>query len=158
MTNYDISGKLTQYNFDKEKKNLLLYSCKMKKFLITILAFVYLAVSSGATINVHYCMGKLKNWDLMNKQGAKCDSCGMDKTGHQGCCKDQHKTLNIEKDQKITEASFQFLNITSDGTQLRYSDLPLIYASAIVLSNPVAHAPPPLGTVPIFILNCHFRI
>ena len=130
----------------------------MKKFLVTILAFVYLSVSSGATINVHYCMGKLKNWDLVNKQAAKCGSCGMDKTGHKGCCNDQHKTLQIEKDQKIAEASFQFLNITSDGTQLGYSHLPLIYASAIVLSNPVAHAPPRLGTVAIFILNCDFRI
>ncbi len=130
----------------------------MKKFLVTILAFVYLSVSSGATINVHYCMGKLKNWDLLNKQDIKCGTCGMDKTGHKGCCNDQHKTLQIEKDQKISEASFQFFNITSDATPFAYSDLPVVYASSLVLGNPVAHAPPRLGTIPIFILNCDFRI
>jgi hypothetical protein len=46
-----------------------------------------------------------ENWDLMNKQ-VQNDSCGMDKTGHQGCSADCHKTLNIEKDQKITGSFF----------------------------------------------------
>ena len=117
-----------------------------------------MAVSSGATINVHYCMGKLKNWDLLNKQDAKCSTCGMDKTGHKGCCNDQQKTLQIEKDQKIAEASFQFLNITSNTAPVAYSDLPFIYGSSLVLANPVALAPPRLGKIPIFILNCDFRI
>ena len=39
----------------------------MKKLLITILALVYLTVSSGATVNLHYCMGKLMSWDLSLK-------------------------------------------------------------------------------------------
>jgi hypothetical protein len=52
----------------------------MKKVLVTILAFVYLTISSGASINIHYCMEKLMNWDLTNKQNiqSKCSICGME--------------------------------------------------------------------------------
>jgi len=81
----------------------------MKKLLITITALVYFAVSSGATVNLHYCMGKLMSWDLSAKSKGKCDSCGMEKTGHKGCCHDEHKQLKVEKDQKVSESAFQFL-------------------------------------------------
>lgn len=132
----------------------------MKKFLVTILAFVYLTVSSGATINMHYCMGKLMNWDLTNKQNtqSKCGICGMEQSGHKGCCKDEHKVLQIDKDQKKSESAFQSFNISSEAIAVTYAELPSITISSILIENPVAHGPPQLGSVPIFILNCNFRI
>jgi hypothetical protein len=36
----------------------------MKKFITAILAVLYLGTSSGATIHMHYCMGKLAEWGL----------------------------------------------------------------------------------------------
>ncbi len=129
----------------------------MKKFLATILALVYLTVSSGATVNLHYCMDKLMSWDLSHKSEGKCGTCGMEKAGHKGCCKDVHKVIQVEKDQKVSESAFQFLTISSDAVAV-YTDLPLIYPSSTVIENPTAHAPPRLGAVPIFILNCNFRI
>ncbi len=130
----------------------------MKKVLITILAFTYLAVSSGATINMHYCMGKLMNWDLKQKQDAKCGTCGMGKTGHKGCCKDKQTVLQIGKDQKISEPGFQVLKNSPDAITGVCPVLPIAYISLIVTGNPVAHAPPQPGAVPIYMLNCNFRI
>lgn len=132
----------------------------MKKVLITILAFVYLTVSSGATINMHYCMGKLMNWDLTNQQNtqSKCGICGMKQSDHQGCCKDEHKVLQIDKDQKKSESAFQSFNINSEAIAVTYAELSSIAISSRLIGNPVAHAPPRLGMVPIFILNCNFRI
>ena len=63
----------------------------MKKFLVTILAFVYLAGSAGATVNMHYCMGKFYSADLSGLK-EDCNKCGMKRSaGH--CCNSQSKTL-----------------------------------------------------------------
>jgi len=130
----------------------------MKRFLTTILALVYLTASNGATIHLHYCMGKLMSWDLSRKQEAKCGICGMGKKGHRGCCKDEQKVLQIEKDQKASKFSFQFLNISSSTVSVTYAGLPFVYPSAIVVENPTANAPPRPGKVPLFIRNRVFRI
>lgn len=130
----------------------------MKKFLVTILAFVYLTASSGATINMHYCMGKLMAWDLSQKQDDTCGTCGMGKTGHKGCCKDEQKIIQIEKDQKISESTFRVFNLSSEIISLTYYNLPSVYSSSIITANLVANPPPDLYTVPIFLRNCNFRI
>ena len=131
----------------------------MKKLLVTILAFTYLAVSSGASLNLHYCMGKLVSWDLSHPQKSKkCDNCGMDKADHNGCCKDQHKVFQIDKDQKTVEATFHLLSVFSDIIIPVYGHLPGLHTSSIAVKNPSAHAPPLPGPIPIFLLHCHFRI
>lgn len=130
----------------------------MKKFLVTILAFVYLTASSGATINMHYCMGKLMAWDLSQKKAATCGTCGMEKTGHKGCCKDEQKIVQIEKDQKISESTFRVLNISPEIVALTYYNLSSVYSSSIITVNPFPNAPPDLSTIPIFLRNCNFRI
>ena len=130
----------------------------MKKFFVTILALIYLTVSSGATVHLHYCMGKLMSWGLSDKEAGKCGTCGMQKAGHKGCCHDEQKLVKSEKDQKKPEAAFQSLKISTDAIAFNYVELPLLYPSSTVLENPTAHAPPRLGTVPIFVLNCSFRI
>ena len=130
----------------------------MKKFLVTILACVYLTASSGATINMHYCMGKLMAWDLSKKQNATCGTCGMGKTGHKGCCKDEQKVFQIEKDQKIGESTLRVLALSLEIITVTYYNLPTVYSSSIMINNPVANAPPGLSSVPIFLRNCNFRI
>ena len=49
----------------------------MKKFLTSILAFLYLSTSMGATIHLHYCMGKLASWGLIDHERKNCAQCGM---------------------------------------------------------------------------------
>ena len=130
----------------------------MKRVFVTILAFVYLTASSGAIIHLHYCMGKLISWDLSHKHEAKCGTCGMDKKGHGGCCKDEQKVLQIEKDQKTSQFAFQFLTLSSNAVAVAYAGLPFVYPSAILVENPTANAPPLPGKVPIYVLNRIFRI
>ena len=130
----------------------------MKRFLVTILAIIYLAVSSGATVHLHYCMGKLRSWSLSDKGAAKCVSCGMHKAGHTGCCHDELKQVKLEKDQKITDPSFLFLSISPLASPVTFDNGSVIYSSSLVINYPTAHAPPRSGTVPVFVLNCNFRI
>ena len=83
----------------------------MKKFLTTILALVYLATSTGATIHLHYCMGRLFSWSLVDKDSKTCGQCGMPKSGKDahclsfkdGCCKTNTPTSSstrIKRPQK----------------------------------------------------------
>ena len=130
----------------------------MKKFLVTILAIIYLAASSGAMVNLHYCMGKLVSWSLSDKKDGICGSCGMQKAGHKGCCHDEQKLVKIEKDQKASETAFKFLDLSSGAIVISFTGLQPVYPSSVVTDNPYPHAPPRLGAVPIFVLNCNFRI
>ncbi len=131
----------------------------MKKVVLTILAFTYLAVSSGATINLHYCMGRLISWDLSPTQQSTCDNCGMEKNVHKkGCCKDEKKVLQIEKDQKAAEQAYQFAAVSSEAIITTYAALPAVPVSSVVIGQPSDHAPPRPGNLPVFLLNCNFRI
>ena len=130
----------------------------MKRFLVTILAIFYLAVSSGATVHLHYCMGKLRSWSLSDKEDTNCGSCGMHKAGHKGCCHDELKQLKFEKDQKITDPSSQFPTFSPLASPVTFDNGAVIYSSSIVINYPIAHAPPRSGAVPVFVLHCNFRI
>lgn len=100
------------------------------------------------------------NWDLTNTHNtqSKCGSCGMEKSGHKGCCKDKQKILKIEKDQKKSESFFQTISISSEATPWASIEWPSVHFLSIVKDNSFAHAPPQSGAVSIFLLNCHFRI
>lgn len=132
----------------------------MKKFVVAIVALLYVAISCGATIHVHYCMDKLVDWSLGHNNDESCSECGMEKTlAQKGCCKDEHKLVKLEDDQKITEPAV--LNLqwppaeASPGSFVSYSPPAL---PAVVYKFPLSHAPP-AGTGPvIYLRNRNFRI
>jgi hypothetical protein len=68
----------------------------VKKTLASILAIIYLGVSSGVAMTIHYCMGKVSSIDLFHHSD-KCGKCGM-KTSS-GCCKDEFKLINTSLSQ-----------------------------------------------------------
>lgn len=72
----------------------------MKKFLVTILALIYLGLSSGIAMNVHYCMGKVSSMDLFHNAKDKCSKCGM-KNGTNECCKDEFKIVKLSDSHKL---------------------------------------------------------
>ena len=130
----------------------------MKKLFVTILALVYLTSSSGAMVNLHYCMGKLMSWDLAVESKNKCGTCGMEKSGHKSCCHDEHKQLKVENDQRLTESSSQVLSISTQEVALQYAELPEICSSSQIVDNPTSHAPPRMNGVPLFIFIRNLRI
>ena len=98
----------TCYNFFKAKSQLIyrIAFLNMKRLCLAILAILYLTTSMGATIHLHYCMGKLVECSLWNKNSSKCSKCGMEKkpeSADNRCCRDEHKHLKIDKDQKLSE-------------------------------------------------------
>jgi len=71
----------------------------LKKLLAISLAVVYLAISSGVVVNIHYCMGEIAEVALGHKSSDKCGKCGME---NEGCCHDDVKVVKIQDSQSLT--------------------------------------------------------
>jgi hypothetical protein len=138
----------------------------MKKLLTSILALLYLSTSMGATVHLHYCMGKLASWGLIDHKSKNCTKCGMVKqdpasrwmTAKMGCCKDEHKQIKTENDQKLSLSEFFKYNILSQAPALNNRELHSIRAFSIATTFPNTNAPPLLDKLPLFTLYRNFRI
>jgi len=132
----------------------------VKKFFLAILAFVYISTSIGATVHVHYCMGKLAEWGVGHKESSSCDKCGMvqsiKKTN--GCCKDENKFIKNNADQKGAEAAFQTFQSVAITLPVAFIELPAVTIFSVTERNPSSHAPPRNSGVAVYIRNCVFRI
>ena len=138
----------------------------MKKIFATILAVIYLSTSMGATVHLHYCMGKLFSWSLTDKESTNCGQCGMPRSnvgGHcmsfkDGCCKDKHAHVQLDKDQKTTENVYTFSDLLFVAIPHTTTTLPDLNVASYITAYPTTNAPPEPDKVPLFIRNCHFRI
>ena len=130
----------------------------MKKLIVVILAFLYLATSTGATIHLHYCMGKLVEWGLNHdsKKKDKCNSCGMNNSADKkGCCKDEQKHIQIEKDQKTAAFQCDFNKQFEAPALYSVVESTASYCISPVLEYTTTHAPPFKEKAPAFI---HYRV
>src|SRR5688500_1465038 len=89
----------------------------MKKLIIPILALFYLSMSVGATVHMHFCMGKLVEWGLSHNDSESCGACGMKKSDEKenGCCKDESKAIKLDTDQKTLNVAIQLIQISSEA-------------------------------------------
>ena len=128
----------------------------MKKVIISILAILYLTTSTGAIVQMHYCMGKFISWGLESTvDHTKCSKCSMKKKN--ACCGDKKLLIKAEKDQKLTQTNFEFSNSFSeiDNQYNRFPELKIGIRAYI----PPTICVYPLGNkTPLFILNGVFRI
>ena len=132
----------------------------MKRFFAFILLIIYSATTVGATVQIHYCMGRLSGWSITwaESKSKECDKCGMEKThSDKGCCHDESKLLKIQDDQKANSVSLDISKLS-------------VAAPAIIDHNvnhslsemnqllPQANAPPRSSDLDLCIQNCVFRI
>lgn len=131
----------------------------MKKFLLGILTIFYFGISTGATLQVHYCMGKVVDFDLVNKNADHCHKCGMKKTsGTKGCCHDEQKVIKLTSDQNSTDAAYQVVHLTSVVIIKHYEELPAIRVSSLTESNSISDPHFRDSQQAVYIRNCVFRI
>lgn len=132
----------------------------MRKLVVFIVAFLYLASASGATVHMHYCMGELIDSGLWHNSDKSCSNCGMEKSdsADNGCCKDEHKFVKLDKDQKTAEQHVFHLYLLSAVETHVFNVAELKLPSSLTECFPVNNAPPLQSAIPIFIRNCVFRI
>ncbi len=132
----------------------------MKRFAAAILAVLYISTSAGATVHMHYCMGKLADWGLGQKESKTCGKCGM-KTSEakdNGCCKDEHKFFKTDTNQKAAEAGLQLLQILAIDLPVSFVEYPSFNFTSASEDYPVSNAPPRSNGVAVYILNRTFLI
>lgn len=133
----------------------------MKKFFILILSILYISTSTGASLYMHYCMGKMVDFSVFNSaKKDTCSKCGMknDAKDNNNCCKHEHKQLKAHDNQKHSENLIEQMQSTGTALAVSYSELPHVYVPSAILDNPLSNAPPRSRKVNSYILNCTFRI
>jgi hypothetical protein len=132
----------------------------MKKICLALLAILYLTTSMGATIHLHYCMGKLVECSLWNKNDSRCSKCGMERSPESTdnrCCKDEHRHVKIDKDQKLSE-NFIPLHETITEMSFRLTGYSISQLFLFVSELKKINSPPRSCNSSINIFNGVFRI
>ena len=129
----------------------------MKKFLLTILAFVYIASCTGASFHMHYCMGKLADSGFTDNIAKTCSNCGMEETDN-GCCRHEQKFVKNDADQKTTEPGLQSIQLTYKVPHLFFNEVLSNNFPAVTSVSPINHPPPLDSGIAFYIRNCVFRI
>jgi hypothetical protein len=129
---------------------------EMKKIFAIVLFLLYLATSSGATINFHYCMGKFIGWDIAAAPST-CSNCGMKKENKKDCCNDKHTIIQLQK----AQLSSTINNVPNNPLvyiQPKYSSLIISSSSVNDKVIQLTHRPPLIQSVSANVLYCVFRI
>jgi hypothetical protein len=132
----------------------------MKKIALVIVASLYIIATTGASLNLHYCMGELADWGFGTNKSKTCGFCGMEKGDEKdnGCCKDEQKFIKNDNDQKFVESATYTLKIPAVAQLPVYTASACIQFVSVKEQNPVSHAPPRYKCLPIYISNRFFLI
>ena len=102
----------------------------MKKLLLSILTVMYMTVSSGIAMEIHYCMGEKAGVDFYKDSDDKCGRCGMKEQNKKGCCSDDHKFFKLDDSHQKAVNDYT-LNPVGEQVILNY----LTYAPGLPLAG-----------------------
>lgn len=126
----------------------------MKKLFAIVLGLIYLAVSSGIVVNMHYCMGKLADVSYNTQADSHCGICGMDDSG---CCHDDVKVVKLEDNYK----SATLINFQLPALEAPVTSTPVYtFATHNLPAEVILYAsdPPDVQHPPFTVLHSVFRI
>ncbi len=129
----------------------------MKKILSGITILLYVVMSCGVMINLHYCMGRFQSFDLYSVEKNDCSKCGMPMNKAHGCCKDEVKIVKLQDDQNKSTVSYEIKNVETPVI------IPSGFIAAFVINPNIwlqqeVHSPPLLTGQDACLLHCVFRI
>lgn len=130
----------------------------MKKSIILLLFVLYGFSSSGLSVYVHYCCGKIDKIDFSSKPKGKCAG-GADHTFKKSCCESKEFNNHI-KDSHVPESA---INSVVKQFQVSAELTPLVTDQFVSYSTPArffaGNSSPPLTQgESLNILYCIFRI
>ena len=118
---------------------------------------MYMAVSSGIAMEIHYCMGERAGVDFYKKNNDKCGRCGMANEDKSGCCSDDHLFLKIhDSHQKVVNTLDFSLQTEAVSITLPEYDWTLPLKESVAQVN--NHAPPDIPQLSARIFHGVFRI
>ena len=132
----------------------------MKRILAIAIAFMYLAITSGLVLQVHYCMGKQSGASvaLAEKEHHTCGKCGM-QNGKSKCCHDEVKLVKLQDEHQQVASGFQCAAPLATTQEFNCIEPRISFSAAPIASG---YTPPDddqdTGDLPLFILHGVFRI
>lgn len=112
----------------------------MKKWILSLISVIYLGVSSGIAMEVHFCMGDKVGVTLYGDSDERCGRCGMEEEDN-GCCHDEHSFYKLSIDQKQVQNDLQII-----APVAIIEPLPVFQQQDLVFSAPQSipanHGPP----------------
>ena len=132
------------------------------RLITAILASIYMLMSTGFTVHMHYCMGELVSTKLTaEKDDHACNKCGMKKSPMKNnCCKDEHKIVKNENEHtqgKIASLpSYKIFDFAPSCFAIYFPIKKVVQRSNY---SGLAHAPPKYWrTCPIYKEIRNFRV
>lgn len=120
-----------------------------------MLAVIYITLTSGVAVNVHYCMGRIAGTTYGLEDDHQCDQCGMEQKD--GCCQTEHKLVKADDDHISSKSvSADAPVFTAVATEISGYLTPLIPGRAYL--TPRYHAPPGIQSNDLCVLNSVFRM
>jgi len=124
----------------------------IKRFTAIVLAFIYLSVSTGFTMNVHHCMGLLTSISIAGHSDCVCKVLGADL-----CCKTTFIRVELKDQSQKTsiDASVVFsiilLSISRSNFLAGIQPVPIQFSY-------LTEGPPGYASLPDYILFQNLRI
>jgi hypothetical protein len=130
----------------------------MKKILAIIVAFMYLFITSGLVLQIHYCMDKQVGSSIKFSEAEThtCVVCGM-KNAKNKCCHDEIKFIKLQDAHKTVNADYSVAPPPTVSQEFNLVNVSLFSAD----SEAACTIPSPDdddGQPPLFLLNQFFRI
>lgn len=127
----------------------------MRKITNILFAALYLFISTGFTITVHYCGGEASNVSLVRTYGDK-DPCGCSDTAcEKPCCTDEVHTIKLTDSQKaeakFVQNSFELIVAVFHAEDILSHGY---YKPQIISTNFSGDSSPPS----LYLSNCTFLI
>jgi len=85
----------------------------MRKGIYAIIVAVYLLLSSGVVVRLHFCMDRLAQIGFFSSDHQDtCDDCGMAMNAENDCCQDRTDVIKLIQDQTFHPVSTDSAKIT----------------------------------------------
>lgn len=125
----------------------------MKKFLVTILALIYLTSTFGATLRLDCCLQNLVHvgWGTLGQENQWINEA-------RDNCKDEHNQAKPGHEQKHSDSKIRIAKYVPTSINTPYPDYSFHSAIALAAANQVNDALLQQAHIPLFILNCVHRI
>jgi len=128
----------------------------MKRAIIAILAILYLIITSGVVVNVHYCMGRFASVDYGYDGHDVCSKCGMPGK-KSSCCHTEYKFIKVQDEHQLAKVQLQFSQLPAV-----LPVFPAFFAQTLSGKDQYLalqyHSPPDPRLNSVYLSNCVFRI
>jgi len=119
------------------------------------MAMLYVTLTSGVMVNIHYCMGRLSSVDYGHESTRGCDKCGMEQK--KGCCHTEHKLIKADQEHLAVNSLPSLSEWIAEASPV-YSFFPDYNYRNRDHHYSRYHSPPDPRAESIHVYNCVFRV